>query len=306
MNPHIEKGLWPVMLTPFTAEGEIDYPSLERLIDWYEKNGATGLFAACQSSEIFFLSLRERVELVRFVRAHAHVPVIASGHVSAGAEDQLEELSLIAAEKPDALILITNRLCPAGRPGESMLPLLQRIMDRLPRDLPLGFYECPYPFKRLITREELDFCAESGRFAFMKDTCCDIALLRRRLELLRGSGFQLYNANTTTLLESLRLGAAGFSGVMMNFHMDLYRALTDFWDTDPTRAEKLQAFLTGFSQIERQCYPVSAKYHQWKIEGTFTSAFTRVRPAEDLSATFRDEVEQMHLAARTLRETLLR
>ena len=90
MTVHIEKGLWPVMLTPFTAAGEIDYASLERLIDWYEKNGATGLFAASQSSEIFFLSLRERVELVRFVKAHAHVPVIASGHISYGMNDQID------------------------------------------------------------------------------------------------------------------------------------------------------------------------------------------------------------------------
>ena len=64
MNSNESSGLWPVMLTPFTDEGNIDYASLERLIDWYERNGATGLFAVCQSSETFYLSLRERVELV--------------------------------------------------------------------------------------------------------------------------------------------------------------------------------------------------------------------------------------------------
>ena len=304
MALHTEKGLWPVMLTPFTSEGEIDYASLERLIGWYEKNGAAGLFAACQSSEIFYLSLRERVELVRFVRTHAHVPVIASGHVSCGAEDQTEELRQIAAAGPDAMILITNRLCPAGRPEESILPAVRRIMDALPPDMPLGFYECPYPFKRLITTEELEWCAATGRFAFMKDTCCDIGLIRRRAAALKGSRLALYNANTTTFLESLRCGAAGFSGVMMNFHMDLYRALAACWDTDPEKAETLQAFLTVFSQIERQYYPANAKYHQWKIEGNFTSDFTRVRPAEGLTPTFRDEVVQMHRAAARLRETL--
>ena len=46
-------GLWPVMITPFTDAGEIDYASLEALIEWYERHGAAGLFAACQSSEIF-------------------------------------------------------------------------------------------------------------------------------------------------------------------------------------------------------------------------------------------------------------
>ena len=101
-------GLWPVMLTPFTDEGEVDYSSLERLIDWYEKGGATGLFADCQSSEIFFLSLKERAEIARFVVSHAHVPVIASGHVSEGFSDQLEELKLIASSGPDSAARILS------------------------------------------------------------------------------------------------------------------------------------------------------------------------------------------------------
>ena len=306
MAQHVEKGLWPVMLTPFTAEGEIDYPSLERLIAWYEENGATGLFAACQSSEIFFLSLKERVELVKFVKAHAHVPVIASGHTAYGLQDQAEEMRQIAAAGPDALILITNRLCPQSRQQESILPAVQRIMEALPPHLPLGFYECPYPFKRLITLDELKWCADSGRFAFMKDTCCDIGVIEKRVSVLKGSPLALYNANTTTLLASLRLGAAGFSGVMMNFHMDLYRRLTQFWDTEPQKAEILQGFLTAFSEIERQYYPANAKYHQCAIEGNFTSGYTRSAPAEGLTPTFQEEVKQMHRAAGFLRESLLK
>ena len=50
-------GIVPVMLTPFTDEGEVDYGSLERLIEWYLANGADALFAVCQSSEMQYLSL---------------------------------------------------------------------------------------------------------------------------------------------------------------------------------------------------------------------------------------------------------
>ncbi len=300
------RGLWPVMITPFTAEGEIDYPSLERLIDWYERHGATGLFAACQSSEIFFLSLRERYELVRFVKTHAHVPVIASGHVSWGLKAQAEELNRMSEAGADALIFITNRLVGQGRQEESLLPALRYLMAQLDPEKPLGFYECPYPFKRLITLDELKWAAESGRFAFMKDTCCDIGLIEKRVDAIRGSSLELFNANSTTYLASLRLGAAGFSGVMMNFHMDLYKYLADHWDTEPEKAETLQGFLTAFSEIERQYYPVNAKFHQREIEGNFSSAFARVAPEEGLTATFRDEVFQMHRAAAFLRETLLK
>ena len=299
-------GLWPVMITPFTADGDIDYASLERLIGWYEGHGAAGLFAACQSSEIFFLSLREREELVRFVKAHAHVPVIASGHVSENVWDQIEELNRMRRAGADALIMITNRLCLPGRAEESFLPRLKLMMDHIDPEVPLGFYECPYPFKRLITLEELKWCAESGRFAFMKDTCCDAYLIRARLRAIEGTPLSLFNANTTTLLDSLRAGAAGFSGVMMNFHMELYRWLWENWRAQPERAEQVQAFLTVFSEIERQYYPVNAKYHLKEIEGVLDSAFTRVRPESGLTETFRDEVRQLNLAARVVGDTLCR
>lgn len=306
MNTQHYDGLWPVMLTPFTQDGDIDYASLERLVDWYEAHGAAGLFAACQSSEIFYLSLRERAELVSFVKQHAHVPVIASGHVSENMWDQVEELNRMHQAGADALILITNRLCAPGHEAESFLPRLQEMMKHLPQDVPLGFYECPYPYKRLITLEELKWCAESGRFAFIKDTCCDIGLIRQRIDAIRGSALNLFNANTTTFLDSLRAGGAGFSGVMMNFHMDLYDWLWRNWRDEPEKAEQVQDFLTVFSQIERQYYPVNAKYHQQAIEGVLNTTVTRVKPDAALTDTFRDEVRQMHRAARFVYDTVCR
>ena len=294
-------GLWPVMLTPFTGEGEVDYASLERLINWYEQNGVDGLFADCQSSEIFFLSLEERVEIASFVKSHAHVPVIASGHVSDAPSQQMDELKAIAAVGVDALILITNRLVPAGGQSESIMPRVREIAKEIP-DTPLGFYECPYPFKRLITLEELKECRDTGRFRFMKDTCCDISTIQNRLDVLKGSEFALYNANTTTCLDSVLLGAGGFSGVMLNFHPHLYRRMVDLAaEGDVEKARDIQAFLTMFSEIERQYYPVNAKYYLKSI-GVFSSDFTRTKPAEGLTETFRDEVRQMARAAEVIRK----
>ena len=84
MSKNFNNGVWPVMLTPFTDDNRVDYDSLEKLINWYIENGVAGLFADCQSSEMFFLSLEERVELARFIKEKAagRVPVVASGHIS--------------------------------------------------------------------------------------------------------------------------------------------------------------------------------------------------------------------------------
>lgn len=43
------EGIVPVMITPYTESGEIDYPGLERLIGWYiAKGSGRALFAVCQ------------------------------------------------------------------------------------------------------------------------------------------------------------------------------------------------------------------------------------------------------------------
>ncbi len=295
--------LWPVMITPFTHDGKIDYDSLLRLIKWYEDRGATGLFAACQSSEIFYLSLEERVELVRFVVQHARIPVIASGHVSDDLVDQIEELKLMRAAGAQALILITNRLAKQDDPPEVFMRNLRTIMDALPADVPLGFYECPYPYKRLISLEELKWCADSGRFHFMKDTCCNIEMIQQRLKVIQGSPLKLFNANTTTLLDSLKAGAAGFSGVMMNFHPELYAWLARSWQERPEAAQLVQDFLTVFSFIELQVYPVNAKYHLQTVEHVLTETFTRTKPDTLLTDTGKEEVRQLARAAKAVLET---
>lgn len=66
-------------------------------------------------------------------------------------------------------------------------------------------------------------CVDTGRVSFIKDTCCDAETIKERVELLRGSGVRLYNANAQTLLETVRAGADGYCGVMANLHPEIYR-----------------------------------------------------------------------------------
>ena len=112
MKNQFPGGVWPVMLTPFTTEREVDYAALEQLVNWYIENGVNGLFAVCQSSEMFYLTLEERLEVAKCVlkAAAGRVPVIASGHVSDAMEDQVAEINAMAKTGVAAVILITNRL----------------------------------------------------------------------------------------------------------------------------------------------------------------------------------------------------
>lgn len=296
--------VWPVMLTPFTESGEVDYLSLERLVEWYEENGATGLFAACQSSEVFYLSLSERIKITETVCKKAHIPVITSGHIAYGIEDQKEELKRLAETGVEALVLITNRMAEQGEDENVWMANLEKLMDALPKSMPLGFYECPYPYKRLLSDEEISFCAQTGRFHFLKDTCCDLARIQKRVQLLENTSLRLYNANTATLLESLRSGCSGFSGIMANFHPKLYTWLCKNWKQYPEKAEELQAFLTLASYIENRLYPVNAKYFLMK-QGILSSDYCRVQSHKELTPLICDEVRQLKVASEKMEKIFL-
>ena len=79
-NAQIKSGVWPTMITPFTDAGEIDYGMVEKLIEWYIERGVAGIFAVCQSSEMFFLNDEEKVELAKFIVDHVNgrVGVVAT------------------------------------------------------------------------------------------------------------------------------------------------------------------------------------------------------------------------------------
>lgn len=286
-------GVWPVMLTPFTKDNKVDYNALEKLVHWYINNGVKGLFAVCQSSEMFFLSLKERRELAYFIAKEAgDIPVIASGHISDNFSDQVEELNIMGETGIDALILISNRIGAIDSNEDVYIEALDCLIRELPSNIPLGIYECPYPYKKLMTPKVTRYCADSKRFYFLKDTCCNTEEIKEKLDIMEGSNLKLFNANTATLLDSLRLGAAGYSGVMANFHPQLYQELMDVYKNNPKRAEYLQDILTMCSLIEKSNFPMNAKYMQQLIGNEF-ELVCRNPVATELSFSQMEEVKQL-------------
>ena len=295
MKKIFPNGMWPVMLTPLEDNGNVDYLALEELINWYIEEGASGLFAVCQSSEMFYLSIDERKELTHFIKkiSNGRVPVISSGHVSYSLRDQIHELNMIAEAGADAVILLSNRLATANESDEILIERLKQIMNELPENIPLGFYECPYPYKRVLSTKIVEFCVESGRFYFLKDTCCNIEEIKKKLEIMKGCNMKLYNANTSTLLESMKYGAAGYSGVMANFHPALYAWLLENWEKEPEKATYLQDVLTPCSFIELKNYPLSAKKYLAEEIGLSVKARTRKNIADYISETELSELRQI-------------
>lgn len=270
-------GIVPVMLTPFTPDNRIDEASLERLVEWYLANGSDALFAVCQSSEMQFLDLGERTALARAVRrmTAGRVPVLASGHISSDLAEQKAELAAMADTGIDCLVLVTNRLDPSNAGGQAFRAHLEELLSNLPADLPLGLYECPAPFRRLLSDDELKFCRDTGRFVALKDVSCDLDTVRRRVGIVAGSPLNIVNANAAIAFEAMRAGSTGFAGVFTNFHPDLYAWMYRNRAEPTALVRELEVFLALAANAEPLGYPKLAKIYQQRL-GNFTSDHCRV------------------------------
>lgn len=293
MNKEIPNGVYPTMVTPFTDENEIDYNGVYALLNWYAEKGVTAIFAICQSSEIFYLRFEERLNLLRFIMQNkpAGMTVVASGHTADDFDTMRKEAAAFIETGIDGYVFIANRFVEREEPDEALAERLLQAADALP-GLPLGVYECPYPYKRLMTPGVLKAVSQNGRFRFLKDTCCDLALIEQKLNAVTGTNMKIFNANSATLLPSLRMGCAGFSGVMANFHPELYLALLDCAAADPQKAELLQNLIGTLSMAECQCYPVNAKYYL-SLEGLPVGITTRSKSTAGFGPGQRREIEEM-------------
>ena len=298
----IANGVWPTMVTPFDKDLKIDYGAAAAISQWYVENGASGLFAVCQSSEMFYLTLDERIKLAKTVANAVKKPVIASGHISDVIEDQIKEINEMAGTGAEAVVLVTNRLAKPDESDDVWKSNLEHLIENIPDEISLGFYECPYPYKRMLSYELIGWCAKTGRFMFYKDTSCSTAVMEERLKAAEGTGFKIFNANSATLLETLQIGVSGYSGVMANFHPDLYAWLCSNWDKSPEDAEILSDYLALASCIEARNYPKCAKYAM-KSLGLPIDVYCR-KESEDLSESFAKEVTHMMKLDALAREKL--
>ena len=272
MKKTIAGGVWPVMITPFTEDNRIDYDAVLRIIEWYDKNGVDGIFAVCQSSEMFELSPQERVELAKFIinNTPKHMGVIASGHCAEKVEDQIREAQTVIDAGVDAYVFISNQFAKE--------------------------------YKRLLSPELLKWCAETEKFAFLKDTCCDLDQLEAKCKAVEGTGLKIFNANAATLLRSMEMGCAGYSGVMANFHPDLYVWLCKNYKEQPEKAQELMNFLGAASMVECQVYPVNSKYHM-NLVGVPMTLQSRRQDYKLLTGSKKLEIEEFCAITETFRKS---
>jgi len=291
-----EKQFIPVMLTPFTEDGHIDWEGLHALIEFYLLNGARGLFANCQSSEMFDLTPDERLQLVSYVLkvVDGRVPVVASGNFGQSVLQQAASVKQIYQLGVQAVVILT---CLLADKQEDDFILEQRISEllTLTGDIPLGFYECPLPYKRILSPALLSKFVHTAKILYHKDTSLNIDQVRLKNNLcMDASRFGLYDAYMAHAVKSLNAGSKGLSCIQGNYFPELVVWLCQNYNKPTLHREVklVQDFFTRQMDVMHRDYPKSAKYYLQK-RGLPIAAYTRQTANNDVSLETKQQMDHL-------------
>lgn len=149
-------GLFPIAVTPFAADGAIDWRSVDSMTDFYLRSGATGLTILGIMGEAPKMTLDESLEITARVCARAKdIPVVVG--VSSPGFAAMRQLARGAMERGAAGVMIAPQ--PSLRTDDQIVGYFSQAVEAIGEDIPwvlqdypltLGVVMTPGVIKRIV------------------------------------------------------------------------------------------------------------------------------------------------------------
>lgn len=255
----------PVMITPYNLKAEVDLDVVSMLVEFYLAAGVKGFFANCLSSEMFSITEDERLRLTRHIveQVRGRVPVVATGSFGLTIAEKAIFTRKIYDTGIDAAIMITGHFAKEEDSDDVLLRNFEQ-MFLATNDIPLGMYECPAPYKRIITADVFRQLLGANRLVYHKDTSITHEHVQAKLDILKETpnNMEFYDAHTPNTAFSLRAGAKGMSSISGNFYPEVMVWMVNNANIPHKQEEVnwLQEELTKVDPLIHIAYPMSAKY----------------------------------------------
>lgn len=212
MKHTIFTGAAVALVTPFHADGTVNYEKLACLIDDQIAHGTDALVIAGTTGESSTLSESEHSDVIRFAVKHTakRVPVIAG--TGSNATHTAVMLSQEAEEAgADALLLVTPYYNKTTQNG--LYEHYRKIAESV--KLPIILYNVPSRTGMTIEVATAARLAEIDNIAAMKDAVGNITYTANLIEAC-GDKLDVYSGNDDQIVPMMSLGAKGVISVLSN------------------------------------------------------------------------------------------
>lgn len=212
MNKDLWQGIYPALLTPFTAEDTIDFALFEKNLNAQVEAGITGVIVAGSLGEASTLTTEEKFELVKSAKRTlpAGMPVVLC----------------IAEQSTAVAIAIAKGAEEIGADGLMVLPPMRYKADddetvayfkAVAESTPLSvmIYNNPVDYKIEVTLDMFAELAKIPNVHAIKESTRDVSNVTRVFNRF-GDRFKVFCGVDTLIMEEVMLGADGVVGGLVD------------------------------------------------------------------------------------------
>lgn len=200
------------LVTPFKENGEVDFPAIDRLVDFHLENETDGILVLGTTGESSTMTDAEDVAVAQHVvnRVNGAIPIIGGAGSNATAEslNKAKSLQMIGC---DALLLITPYYNKSNEEG--IYRHFTTVLDQT--EIPSILYNIPGRTGCSISEANVVRLATHPNVMGIKEASGSIAYatsVARHLD----DGFRMYSGNDDMIVPILSLGGSGVISVWAN------------------------------------------------------------------------------------------
>ena len=209
------QGSLVALVTPMFPNGDVDYVSLERLIDWHIEEGTDGIVSVGTTGESATLNLNEHIEVISHTCKYINkrVPVIAGTGANSTKEavELTQESKLIGA---DYALIVTPYYNKPNQKG--LIYHYETIADAA--DINQILYNVPSRTACDMHPKTVDILSSHKNIVGIKEAVDDMARIKELVDISKNSegNFFIYSGDDPTFMESMNIGTHGVISVAAN------------------------------------------------------------------------------------------
>lgn len=257
-NPYFGR-LLTAMVTPFNADGSVNYEKAADLAEWLINNGSDGLVVAGSTGEAATMSAEEKLELFRVVvnRINKRVPVIA-GTGSNNTADSVKMTKMAEAMGVDGALIVGPYYNKPTQEGfyQHFAAVAQST------GLPIIVYNVPGRTASNISSAIVArLAADFENIVAIKEAAGNVAQVAELYSVLPEE-FTIYSGDDGLILPFMSVGATGLISVLSNIGGGILQDVMQAYEDGRVReAAKLNARMVPLANamfIETNPIPVKA------------------------------------------------
>ena len=252
-------GAGTAIVTPFKANGEVDYETFAKNIEFQIENGIDAIIVCGTTGEASTLSHEEHLDVIRYCVecVKGRVPVVA------GTGSNCTETAIYLSQEAekagaDALLVVTPYYNKATQKG--LYEHFKMVADSV--KVPIILYNIPGRTGgvNILPETVVRLCTEVDNIVGVKDATGNISQVAKLMSIA-GDKVDLYSGNDDQIVPLLSLGGKGVISVLSNIApKETHDICAKFFEGDVAGSRKLQLeYLSLINTLFCEVNPIPVK-----------------------------------------------